>query len=612
MRPLHAAVLLTFLAACSGDDDTSGETDTQQGDDSGSTDDSGGDDSGDVVDTNRAPTAPAVFLLANPSADEDLTCRRTAASTDPDDDELTETYSWSVNGVAVTSSDSVLPAAEVVAHAETTCTLTTSDGKVDTSASATTFPVDSCRSVVLLPNGEAGIQINGDPSAFDVGTSQTETTFELWTQFARTDVSQVLFAKGPPDVRMSSGNVDYAIFLEAGGKLVWGTGPSTSGTPCDWLVTPNVATETWYHLAFQLDQATGEKTVYANGELFASCTGLGTKNPPVLGPLTIGTNSYGNERNFGPFYGLIDEVRVSDTVRYSSPFTPAAYHLTDPNTLLLMHLSEEDGTDVIDDSGNGFNGTASSAVNRNEEYSSCTAVGRTPDGCASVAFDATNGGALQLSVNNADPTDLDLADRPHARTVELWFMPEASPTETAMVLSKGWLDSSVFMVDYAIELETDGSLAWAVGPKEDDCSWLTADTKVNFDQWNHVAGQWDPTTNTTSVYLNGALAGSCVTTFKNPVSSGSLTLSGLATEEGIAAPFTGLIDELRVSDGLHYSADFEPATRFDVDDSTIQLIHFDEGEGTTLRTAVDERQSVSMSGSTEWSTSSLCDIPAAN
>lgn len=47
--------------------------------------------------------------------------------------------------------------------------------------------------------------------------------------------------------------------------------------------------------------------------------------------------------------------------------------------------------------------------------------------------------------------------------------------------------------------------------------------------------------------------------------------------------FLGLIDELRMSRGVRYTTDFEPATRWNPDEQTIALYHFDEQSGEVLR-----------------------------
>ncbi len=52
------------------------------------------------------------------------------------------------------------------------------------------------------------------------------------------------------------------------------------------------------------------------------------------------------------FHGVIDEVRISDCVRYRERFEPPARHETDENTLALYHFDQGQGGTLIDASGN--------------------------------------------------------------------------------------------------------------------------------------------------------------------------------------------------------------------------------------------------------------------
>ena len=50
--------------------------------------------------------------------------------------------------------------------------------------------------------------------------------------------------------------------------------------------------------------------------------------------------------------------------------------------------------------------------------------------------------------------------------------------------------------------------------------------------------------------------------------------------------FAGLIDDLRISSGIRYEDDFDvPPHPLDSDDTTLALLHFDEGSGVAI---VDE------------------------
>ena len=74
----------------------------------------------------------------------------------------------------------------------------------------------------------------------------------------------------------------------------------------------------------------------------------------VIGDFAIG--SYANHsQEF--FSGTIDEVRISNTARYTSNFSPATSFTSDGNTVALWHLNDGSGTSAADSSGNGHTGT---------------------------------------------------------------------------------------------------------------------------------------------------------------------------------------------------------------------------------------------------------------
>ena len=123
----------------------------------------------------------------------------------------------------------------------------------------------------------------------------------------------------------SSGQSDFAI-----------------GTP------PTIVGGQWQHLAGVFDGT--QLRIYHNGVLRATKVttigaGAGT------GELTLGGYPTGD---WAMFSGLIDEVRISAAVLYTSNFTPQAHLQALPSTRALWKF---DGQSLADSSGNGHNGT---------------------------------------------------------------------------------------------------------------------------------------------------------------------------------------------------------------------------------------------------------------
>ena len=107
-----------------------------------------------------------------------------------------------------------------------------------------------------------------------------------------------------------------------------------------------LSTGVWHHIAGVWDGS--YLKLYVNGNLDST---VNTGNGPASGTssLKIGRNSGG-----GYFNGLIDEVRVSNTVVYTSNFTPQT-HLTASSS--TKGLWKFDGQTITDSSGNSNNGT---------------------------------------------------------------------------------------------------------------------------------------------------------------------------------------------------------------------------------------------------------------
>ena len=114
----------------------------------------------------------------------------------------------------------------------------------------------------------------------------------------------------------------------------------------------------WYHVAGSYDGAT--LRVFVNGYLSASNACGAQTIAATAQPLRIGANSAGT---FYGFAGIIDEVRISATARYSANFAlPPAPFVADPDTRLLLHFGEGSGQYVVDAAGALPSGTLGSTT----------------------------------------------------------------------------------------------------------------------------------------------------------------------------------------------------------------------------------------------------------
>jgi hypothetical protein len=89
--------------------------------------------------------------------------------------------------------------------------------------------------------------------------------------------------------------------------------------------------------------------------------GRSTSYPQSDPFLVLGAEKHDAGASYPSFSGWLDEIRLSNIIRYSSSFTPPfAPFLSDANTLALFHLDEGSGNTVGDSSaaaGGPSNGT---------------------------------------------------------------------------------------------------------------------------------------------------------------------------------------------------------------------------------------------------------------
>ncbi len=125
----------------------------------------------------------------------------------------------------------------------------------------------------------------------------------------------------------------------------------------------------WHHVAVQRRRSDGFMWLYVDGALEASgdgpdgdvsypdngvptndCSGPCTGSDPFL---VIGAEKHDAGPQFPSFFGWVDELRLSDSLRYSANFTPVQQaFVADAQTAALYHFDEGSG-DVISDSAFG-------------------------------------------------------------------------------------------------------------------------------------------------------------------------------------------------------------------------------------------------------------------
>jgi len=99
--------------------------------------------------------------------------------------------------------------------------------------------------------------------------------------------------------------------------------------------------------------------IFVDGDLNQSSNWQGSYgNLPNDKPLNIGCRGNPETNNLNQFFlGRVEELRISDTLRYSGSFDVASLPFeADASTVALYHFEEGSGTQVMDASGNGHHG----------------------------------------------------------------------------------------------------------------------------------------------------------------------------------------------------------------------------------------------------------------
>ncbi len=210
------------------------------------------------------------------------------------------------------------------------------------------------------------IPLSGTTAA-NVGA--TDFTIEFWIKGAAADNAATGCTTGANAWR--NGNVvvdrdtqgagdfgDFGVSL-FDGRVAFGVARGTAGvTLCG--VTP-VLNGQWHHIAVTRQRATGQMQLFVDGSLDAQVlnanasldvhynTARTTLYPNSDPFLVLGAEKHDAGAAFPSFRGLLDEVRVSNSLRYLGLFSrPIAPFVADGNTAALYHFDEGSGLAVGD------------------------------------------------------------------------------------------------------------------------------------------------------------------------------------------------------------------------------------------------------------------------
>jgi Tol biopolymer transport system component len=346
----------------------------------------------------------------------------------------------------------------------------------------------------------------------------------------------------------------YFIYLTSGGKLMFATARNSGEYD---FVTSNttVTTNVWHHVAGVFDGT--QLRVYLDGALdgsksstFAPVSGTRKLAIGAAGP-DYSQDSQGNT-HYGAvfsFNGSIDEVRVSTGVLYTSNFTPQQHLSVRTGTQGLWKF---DGQSTDDFSGNANNGTLFYGAG----FSADTPL--VPGN--SVSF---NGVDTFLYIDNSASLDIT-----GVITVEAWIKTLSTADPQSIVERYGIGPAT--NGGYALRI-VNGKLRFFTLKNESVGDWVDSTTTVSTGVWHHVVGIFDGTQ--LRVYLDGRLDGSKASTFAPGTGNSALRIG--QSSLGGNYWFNGLIDEVRLTAGVVYSANFTPRSHLKVISGTRALWNFD-------------------------------------
>ncbi len=434
---------------------------------------------------------------------------------------------------------------------------------------------------------------------------------------------------------------DYGISLY-GGRIAFGVATSSaSQTICG---ATNVADGQWHHIAVTRRFSNGELTVFVDGALDARATGpVGdisyrdgrTAQWPNEPYLVIGAEKHDYDRTAYPsFNGWIDEVHISQMLRYTAPFSrPTQPFVPDALTVALYHFDEGAGVVVNDTSGAAgepANGTlfvdplsgnpvwstetppwTGSTPPTNTPLPPTTTSTPLPPTATSTPLPPTatstplpptatstplpptatstplpptatstplpptatplpSGGTLRFDGVNDEVRGGQIAGLGSAQTIELWVRP-ATNEQNSIIIVHG--DDNT---GWSLELNSGRVTWWAAST----AGWRSAQhpTALAANTWHHVAVTYDGAT--ARVFVNGAMGAAATI--------GAITQGPFLRIGGLAGYgfFNGDLDDVRISNVVRYTSTFTPpSTVHPADASTRALYRLDEGSGQTIADA---------------------------
>jgi hypothetical protein len=378
--------------------------------------------------------------------------------------------------------------------------------------------------------------------------STTENfTLEFWCRPVSTASGRVMWSL------YDSTTFRVSFYFDAGEIRFYS--PATSGIATGDYPTAN----NWFHYA--ITRSGGTTNFWYNGTLTHTTTTVWNASFTrwIMGGETPSGSTITND-----FQGHYDEVRISNTARYTANFTPSTTpFVNDANTLLLIHADGTDATTFFEDD-NGLRAPAAVMALGTAQIDNA----QSQFGGTSIYFDG--GAALMIPSTN-------LVFGTGNFTIEMWYRPTSSSAGPNDVLYSNMPFNASDGAN--LTLYHDGNRILKFFAFNSDR--ITAGTALALNTWHHIAVSRSGTS--TRMFINGTQSGSTYTDSNN-YQVGSTAGTRIGMHSVYNGDFiNGWLDEIRVSNSARYTANFTPATQPFVNDAnTLLLIHADGTDASTV------------------------------
>jgi hypothetical protein len=395
--------------------------------------------------------------------------------------------------------------------------------------------------------GGASAYFDGSGDSIEVGNNSDalilsgDFTIEMWFRVGNQNAYLFTNEKG------TVGANKLAVYiLPTVGRLDWYLG----GTPALNTNASSVVINTWTHIAFV--RSSNIVSCYINGVQQTA-----TKEySPDLGNVSTSVDTwyFGGRGSVDPMLGHLDEIRISNSARYTANFTPSTTaFVNDANTVLLIHANGTNATTFFEDdngsrASNGLSQQNTAAISTAQSY--------------------FGGSSLSLNGSSSVNTPSSFAFGTGDFTVEYWVRSTTLSSYDIHWDLRGSNTSQLSPIVY-----TNGTTLYMdVGAT----TRITGGT-LSTNTWYHIA--LSRSSGSTKMFINGTQTGSTYTDSNNYVAATPLYIGMSQSGSGV----DGFMDEFRISNSARYTTTFTPSTTPFVNDSnTLLLCHFDGTNGSTV------------------------------